>query len=142
MASMNKMCIFERTLLEQKVISHCQHQLNAKLNYGIFPLGKWSAPVPRCELVKCESLTTPGGLYEPHLELEEHNNSFGGRAVFSCAWGYRLMGPPGIECELNGNWSGPLPKCVRKYVTLQLFRRALPRGYKKLPERVQHDKNA
>ncbi|KAH0818636.1 hypothetical protein GEV33_004155 [Tenebrio molitor] len=75
-------------------------------------VGKWSAPVPRCELVKCESLSTPGGLYEPHLQLEEHNNSYGGRAVFSCAWGYRLMGPPGIECELNGNWSGPLPKCV------------------------------
>ncbi|KAJ3661158.1 hypothetical protein Zmor_005569 [Zophobas morio] len=74
--------------------------------------GKWSAPVPTCELVKCESLATPGGLYEPHLQLEEHNNSYGGRAVFSCAWGYRLMGPPGIECELNGNWSGPLPKCV------------------------------
>ncbi|EFA13665.1 hypothetical protein TcasGA2_TC016417 [Tribolium castaneum] len=30
------------------------------------------------------------------------------RAIFSCAWGYRLMGPPGIECQLNRNWSGPL----------------------------------
>ncbi|VEN60620.1 unnamed protein product [Callosobruchus maculatus] len=74
--------------------------------------GKWSAAVPKCELVKCPSLDTPEGIPEPHLHLEEHNNSFGGRAVFGCAWGYRLQGPPGIECELDGNWSGPLPKCV------------------------------
>lgn len=89
-------------------------QLGVKY-YWALKIGKWSAPVPKCELVKCQSLETPEALYEPHLEIEEHNNSYGGIAVFSCAWGYKLIGPPGIECELNGNWSGPLPKCVRKY---------------------------
>jgi hypothetical protein len=106
-----------------------------------FPqLGKWSAPVPRCELVKCESLSTPGGLYEPHLQLEEHNNSYGGRAVFSCAWGYRLMGPPGIECELNGNWSGPLPKCVRKYIVVTNLSSFMTRTFSghRQPSSVRH----
>ncbi|XP_023016189.2 locomotion-related protein hikaru genki [Leptinotarsa decemlineata] len=74
--------------------------------------GKWSAPVPKCELVKCPPLDSAEGLEEPHLQIEEHNNSYGGRSIFSCAWGYKLLGPPGIECELSGNWSGPLPKCV------------------------------
>lgn len=76
--------------------------------------GKWSASVPKCEPVKCPAFNTPGGLEEPHLQLEEHNNSFGGRAVFSCAWGYKLVGAPGIECEITGNWSGKLPRCLRK----------------------------
>lgn len=71
--------------------------------------------------MRCPSLDIPGGLDEPHLQLEEHNSSYGGRAVFSCAWGYRLLGPPGIECEINGNWSGPLPKCVRKYSKISIY---------------------
>nr|XP_015833029.1 PREDICTED: locomotion-related protein Hikaru genki isoform X2 [Tribolium castaneum] len=104
----------EGTRLGHTAIFQCPmgFKVNGAANLTCQASGKWSAPVPTCELVKCESLDTPGGLYEPHLHLEEHNNSYGGRAIFSCAWGYRLMGPPGIECELNGNWSGPLPKCV------------------------------
>ncbi|KAF2898760.1 hypothetical protein ILUMI_07417 [Ignelater luminosus] len=78
----------------------------------IIRIGKWSSSVPTCEPVRCPSLSAPGGLDEPHLKLVEHNSSYGGRAVFSCAWGYQLVGPPGVECELDGNWSGPLPKCV------------------------------
>ncbi|XP_045463951.1 locomotion-related protein Hikaru genki [Harmonia axyridis] len=74
--------------------------------------GKWSAIIPRCEPVKCPQLDGPGEIEEPHLHLEEHNNTYGGRAVFVCAWGYRLLGPPGLECEISGNWSGPLPKCI------------------------------
>ncbi|XP_018334857.1 locomotion-related protein Hikaru genki-like [Agrilus planipennis] len=75
-------------------------------------LGKWSSIIPSCEPVRCPALDSPAGLEEPHLKLEEHNSSYGGRAVFSCTWGYKLVGPPGIECEINGNWSGPLPKCI------------------------------
>ncbi|XP_065172181.1 locomotion-related protein Hikaru genki [Atheta coriaria] len=74
--------------------------------------GKWSDAVPTCEVVMCPALDGIDGLTEPHLQLEEHNATYGGRVVFGCAWGYRLMGPPGLECELDGNWSGPLPKCA------------------------------
>lgn len=74
--------------------------------------GKWSAPVPKCEPVKCPSLDSPEKLGEPHLQIEEHDNNYGGKAIFSCAWGYKLIGPPGIECELSGNWSEHPPKCI------------------------------
>lgn len=62
--------------------------------------------------MKCPPLDTAHGSLDPHLQLEEYNNSYGGRAVFSCEWGYKLIGPPGLECELSGNWSGTLPKCI------------------------------
>ncbi|KOB75670.1 Hikaru genki, partial [Operophtera brumata] len=42
-----------------------------------------------------------------------YNSSFGGRAVFQCSWGYRLVGAPGLECESDGRWSGEAPLCIR-----------------------------
>ncbi|KAK9745864.1 Sushi repeat (SCR repeat) [Popillia japonica] len=112
----------EGTRLGHTAIFQCPlgFRVNGTANITCQASGKWSAPVPNCEPVRCRSLDGLEGLEEPHLQLEEHNSSYGGRAnssyggraVFSCAWGYRLMGPPGIECELSGNWSGPLPKCV------------------------------
>lgn len=50
----------------------------------------------------------------PHLSLVEYNSSFGGRAMFQCSWGYRLVGAPGLECEMDGTWSGEVPFCIRK----------------------------
>lgn len=29
-------------------------------------------------------------------------------------WGYRLSGPPSLECEPSGLWSGPVPRCRGK----------------------------
>lgn len=61
----------------------------------------------------------------------EYNSSYGGRVVFACSWGYRLRGPPGLECEQDGKWSGEIPHCVRKsgltiiYFTLDLVSIAL-----------------
>ncbi|KAJ8916886.1 hypothetical protein NQ315_013354, partial [Exocentrus adspersus] len=104
----------EGTKLGQKAIFQCPtgYRIAGPSNLTCQASGKWSAPIPQCELVKCPPLSSsPGGLPEPYLQLEEYNNSFGGRSVFSCAWGYKLNGTPGIECELNGSWSGPLPKC-------------------------------
>lgn len=43
--------------------------------------------------------------------MVELNASAWGRAVFSCSWGYKLNGPPGVECEPGGIWSGPVPRC-------------------------------
>lgn len=87
-----------------------------KIYYNIvYFLGKWSAPVPTCEPVRCPPLDDPPEILQPQLHLEEHNTSYGGRAVFSCSWGYRLVGQPGLECELNGQWSGPLPECIGNF---------------------------
>lgn len=104
----------EGTRLGHSALFQCPtgYVVNGAATLSCQASGKWSAPVPKCESVKCPPFNTPGGLEEPHLQLEEHNNSYGGRAVFSCAWGYKLVGAPGLECEIHGNWSGKLPKCI------------------------------
>ncbi|CAG9781723.1 unnamed protein product [Diatraea saccharalis] len=78
-----------------------------------FPVGtsRWSSSYPSCVETSCPPLKSVG----PHLSVVEYNSSCGGRAVFQCAWGYRLVGAPGLECELDGNWSGETPHCAPIY---------------------------
>lgn len=77
--------------------------------------GNWSSPPPTCEQTFCPTPRSLG----PHLSVVEYNSSFGGRAMFACAWGYRLVGAPGLECEYDGRWSGETPHCLREcYATL------------------------
>lgn len=73
--------------------------------------GNWSTPVPTCIPIQCPPLF----LDDPHISLVELNTSAWGRAVFRCSWGYRLSGPPSIECETSGRWSGAIPRCRGKY---------------------------
>ncbi|XP_072930729.1 locomotion-related protein Hikaru genki isoform X2 [Epargyreus clarus] len=73
--------------------------------------GGWSSPPPTCEQTFCPTPRSLG----PHLTVVEYNSSFGGRAMFACAWGYRLVGPPGLECEHDGRWSGETPHCLPIY---------------------------
>lgn len=91
------------------------------MSYVLFEIGKWSTAVPKCQLVQCPPLDTTQTLIEPHLQIEEHNNSYGGKVIFKCEWGYKLQGPPGLECELSGNWSGSLPKCIRRFPLIFIF---------------------
>lgn len=83
-----------------------------------FLLGNWSSPTPNCHPIQCPPLF----LEDPHLSLVELNTSAWGRAVFRCAWGYRLSGPPGLECEPNGHWSGPIPRCRGMLIALLFYR--------------------
>ncbi|CAF4748505.1 unnamed protein product [Pieris macdunnoughi] len=73
--------------------------------------GHWSSLPPTCEETFCPFFTS----LNPHLSIIEHNSSFGGRAVFTCSWGYRLVGAPGLECENDGQWSGEMPQCIPIY---------------------------
>lgn len=73
--------------------------------------GHWSTSLPTCLETFCPMLKSLG----PHLSFVEYNSSFGGRAVFQCAWGYRLVGSPGLECEHDGQWSGEVPICSPIY---------------------------
>ncbi|XP_076686197.1 locomotion-related protein hikaru genki isoform X2 [Andrena cerasifolii] len=72
--------------------------------------GKWSADIPRCEIIECPSMDTPSD--DTWLQLLEYNNSFAGRAVFACMWGHKLLGSQSIECKGDGSWSGAIPSCA------------------------------
>ncbi|XP_076248764.1 locomotion-related protein hikaru genki isoform X2 [Calliopsis andreniformis] len=71
--------------------------------------GKWSADTPRCKTIECPAMDT---LNDTWLQLLEYNNSFGGKAVFACMWGHKLLGSRSIECKGNGSWSGTIPSCT------------------------------
>ncbi|KAF5306446.1 hypothetical protein FQR65_LT07358 [Abscondita terminalis] len=122
-SSMHLTVRVEGTRLGHTAIFQCPigFKVNGNANLTCQASGKWSSSVPTCEPVRCPSLVTPGALEEPHVKIVEHNCSYGGRAVFSCAWGYQLVGPPGVECELDGNWSGRVPKCIRNSYILKEF---------------------
>lgn len=70
-------------------------------------VGNWSSPLPACNPVQCPSLF----IEDPHLSLTELNTSAWGRAIFKCSWGYRLSGPSSLECQSDGTWNGPTPRC-------------------------------
>ncbi|XP_029055571.2 locomotion-related protein Hikaru genki isoform X4 [Osmia bicornis bicornis] len=71
--------------------------------------GKWSADVPRCETIECPPMDIVSDAW---LQLIEYNNSFGGKAVFACMWGHKLLGSQSIECQGDGSWSGAMPICA------------------------------
>lgn len=95
--------------LGQRALYRCPlgYSLQGTANATCLASGNWSSPQPNCHPIQCPPLF----LEDPHLSLVELNTSAWGRAVFRCAWGYRLSGPPGLECEPNGHWSGPIPRC-------------------------------
>ncbi|XP_062547115.1 locomotion-related protein Hikaru genki isoform X3 [Armigeres subalbatus] len=95
--------------LGQRALYRCPlgYSLQGTANATCLASGNWSSPTPNCHPIQCPPLF----LEDPHLSLVELNTSAWGRAVFRCAWGYRLSGPPGLECEPNGHWSGPIPRC-------------------------------
>ncbi|XP_012224718.1 locomotion-related protein Hikaru genki [Linepithema humile] len=71
--------------------------------------GKWSADVSRCEEIECPPMDIPDNAL---LQLIEHNNTYGGRAVFTCMWGHKLSGSQSITCEGDGRWNGSMPTCL------------------------------
>ncbi|KAL6256383.1 hypothetical protein P5V15_012497 [Pogonomyrmex californicus] len=73
--------------------------------------GKWSADVPHCEEIECPPMDIPDNAL---LQLIEHNNTYGGRVVFTCMWGHKLSGPQSMKCEGDGKWNGSMPTCLGK----------------------------
>lgn len=65
--------------------------------------------MPECITITCPSVET---LDDTRLQLLEYNNTFGSRAIFTCMWGHKLLGPQSIECQGDGSWSGDKPSCV------------------------------
>ncbi|XP_013114502.1 locomotion-related protein Hikaru genki isoform X2 [Stomoxys calcitrans] len=99
----------EGNKLGQRAMYRCPpgFRVDGVVNATCLASGNWSSPPPNCQAVQCPRLI----LDDPHLSLVELNTSAWGRAVFKCQWGFKLTGPPGLECDPTGVWSGPVPRC-------------------------------
>nr|XP_045606863.1 sushi, von Willebrand factor type A, EGF and pentraxin domain-containing protein 1-like [Procambarus clarkii] len=71
------------------------------------PDTQWSGTMPRCKEIDCGS---PGELYNGWLEGSRSN--FGAVVKFNCNDGMKYEGYRSTECQKNGTWSHPLPKCL------------------------------
>ncbi|NXR64443.1 LYAM2 protein, partial [Rhadina sibilatrix] len=74
------------------------------------PHGQWSQPVPKCEVIQCEPLSSPekGSMDCSHgAGIFTYNTS----CHFSCLEGWSLNGSRVLECSHSGNWSASLPTC-------------------------------
>lgn len=83
------------------------YTVDGTINSTCLASGNWSSPPPTCQAVQCPPLF----LEDSHLSLTELNTSAWGKAVFKCQWGFKLNGPASLECQPNGVWSGPVPRC-------------------------------
>uniref|UniRef100_W8AFK3 Locomotion-related protein Hikaru genki n=1 Tax=Ceratitis capitata TaxID=7213 RepID=W8AFK3_CERCA len=99
----------EGNKLGQRAMYRCPpgYRIDGVANATCLASGSWSSPPPTCQAVQCPRLA----LDDPHLSLIELNTSAWGRAMFKCQWGFKLTGPPRLDCEPTGVWSGPVPRC-------------------------------
>ncbi|GFY37970.1 locomotion-related protein Hikaru genki [Trichonephila inaurata madagascariensis] len=71
--------------------------------------GQWSAPVPYCEEVICESPEVPKNGY---LQSSNKDKYRGGDVLqFACDANHMMDGQNIIVCQENGRWSASVPKC-------------------------------
>nr|KAF6414309.1 selectin E [Molossus molossus] len=73
--------------------------------------GEWSAPLPGCRAVKCDTLTKPAN------GSVKCSQSLGGlpwntSCDFDCEEGFELVGPQRLQCTPSGNWDSERPRCT------------------------------
>ncbi|CAB3368986.1 Hypothetical predicted protein [Cloeon dipterum] len=100
----------QNTRMNSRVLFTC---LNGSVLIGheeitCLPSGNWSAPVPVCESIECGDISIG---HDPNLRVTILSREVGGKAVFSCAQGFGIMGNHESKCLSSGEWSGPFPEC-------------------------------
>ncbi|XP_043423453.1 P-selectin isoform X6 [Prionailurus bengalensis] len=73
-------------------------------------LGRWTAPAPVCEAIKCPELFAPE---QGSLACSDTRREFsvGYTCHFSCNKGFKLEGSNDVECTASGKWTAPPPTC-------------------------------
>uniref|UniRef100_A0A2A4J811 Sushi, von Willebrand factor type A, EGF and pentraxin domain-containing protein 1 n=1 Tax=Heliothis virescens TaxID=7102 RepID=A0A2A4J811_HELVI len=69
---------------------------------------RWNGPPPRCDVVQCEE---PPPALNGRVTLSHNASVFGSVAEYSCAKGFKLVGPKRIACLASGLWDKPAPIC-------------------------------
>uniref|UniRef100_A0A1B0GNI6 Sushi domain-containing protein n=1 Tax=Phlebotomus papatasi TaxID=29031 RepID=A0A1B0GNI6_PHLPP len=76
---------------------------------------RWNGPPPRCERIECDVLPAT----HQNAKFVALNGTFyGSKADVVCPRGYRVEGVKQLTCLSNGQWSHPLPSCVREEVII------------------------
>ncbi|XP_065180417.1 uncharacterized protein LOC135810977 [Sycon ciliatum] len=68
--------------------------------------GKWSQPVPTCQIINCPALPLA-----PHLKSSSNETKYGSIWKMYCSQGYTLQGNSQLKCLSTGTWSAVLPVC-------------------------------
>ncbi|XP_072130136.1 P-selectin-like isoform X5 [Mobula birostris] len=72
--------------------------------------GQWTAPIPNCKAVTCQTITQP----EREIVNCTHpigDFSYSSTCSFDCTEGFLLQGSEVLQCEANGQWTAPIPNC-------------------------------
>ncbi|XP_022089099.1 E-selectin-like isoform X1 [Acanthaster planci] len=69
--------------------------------------GTWSAEIPLCVPVTCDSIMEP-----TNGKKNVSHSHVGGVASFTCNEGYTLHGQDKLVCHENGTWTGEVPNCL------------------------------
>ncbi|CAD7077767.1 unnamed protein product [Hermetia illucens] len=85
---------------------------------------RWNGPPPRCEVIECDTL--PGNFYNTIISAP-NGTLFGSQAEISCPPGYRLEGARILTCLSTGQWSNPLPRCIKLEVSSTFIPPTSPR---------------
>ncbi len=72
----------------------------------------WSSTGPECIAITCDI-----PLYSGHLTLSSTNNKVDDVIMFTCYYGFQLVGSNQSQCELGGSWSHPFPSCTGMFST-------------------------
>ncbi|KAK4305073.1 hypothetical protein Pmani_023017 [Petrolisthes manimaculis] len=71
--------------------------------------GNWSAPVPTCQPMKCESPSLPPNV----LPIPERTWVYGERLTYSCKEGYISRGDLSVSCHHDGQFARVLGQCSK-----------------------------
>jgi len=71
------------------------------------PGGSWSGPAPKCVPSSCRN---PADIMSPG-KVTTTSNVFPSKAVYSCPYGFKLVGDSERVCKEDGTWAGYAPRC-------------------------------
>ncbi|XP_069489366.1 complement decay-accelerating factor-like isoform X9 [Ambystoma mexicanum] len=75
---------------------------------------QWHPSLPTCVLVTCGNPPDlVDGTHTGRSPYQQRDS-----VTYRCNSGYTLSGPPSINCQIDGTWSGPTPTCRRAAVII------------------------
>ncbi|XP_030583090.1 uncharacterized protein LOC115778870 [Archocentrus centrarchus] len=87
------------------------YELSGSLSLQCEASGHWSASQPLCVAVQCPALQDLENGFVSCGEDTDMRFSYKNTCSFSCAQGYRMVGPSRVTCTSAATWSQQMPHC-------------------------------